>query len=219
MNLRIAFLLAGVALLPAAAQAAGIVLRGGTTGLGGDVGVELVPTLNGRIGYSAGGFNHHFDSDSVRYDGKVKLSNLSGLLDWHPLGPFRLTGGVIFNDNRVDVSGQPAGNGTYTFNGHTYQSTDATVNGTVRAGRRAAPYLGIGYGNIAGAGVNFFFDLGIMFQGSPKATLNANCSPSLSAAQCAQLQSDTSEEARRLEDKLNRYKYFPVANIGITIGF
>jgi hypothetical protein len=219
MNLPIAFFLACIALLPAAGHAAGIVVRGGTTGLGGDVGVEVVPTLNARIGYSALGFNRNFDSNNVRYDGKVKLSNLSGLLDWHPLGPFRLTGGVIFNDNRVDVNGQPASNGTYTFNGNTYQSSDASVNGTVRAGRRAAPYLGVGYGNIAGAGVNFFFDLGVMFQGSPKVALNANCSPSLSAAQCSQLQSDTAEEARRLEDKFNRYKYFPVANIGITIGF
>ena len=42
--------------------------------------------------------------------------------------PFRLTGGLIFNDNRINVNGQPASNNTYTFNGHTYQASDASVN-------------------------------------------------------------------------------------------
>jgi hypothetical protein len=130
-----------------------------------------------------------------------------------------VTGGVILNDNRYDVNGQPS-NGTFTLNGNTYQASQVgSVNGTVKSGRPVAPYLGIGYGNVAGKGVNFYFDLGVMFQGSPKATLNASCGAGLSAAQCSQLQSDTAEESRRLEDKLSRYKYFPVANIGITIGF
>lgn len=218
MNPKI-LLLAFVALLPATSHAAGIVARAGTTGLGGDVGAEIVPTLNARLGYSALNFKHDIDSGNMHYDGKVKLSNLSGLLDWSPLGPFRITAGAIYNDNKYDAQGQPS-NGTFTLNGNTYQASDVgSVNGTVKAGRRLAPYLGVGYGNIAGAGVNFFFDLGIMFQGSPKATVNASCNPSLSAALCSQLQADSAEEARRLEDKLSRYKYYPVANFGVTIGF
>jgi hypothetical protein len=206
-------------LLPALSHAAGIGVRAGTTGIGGDVGFDLAPTLSARIGYSALNFNKSVNSNDVHYDGKVKLSNLSGLLDWSPLGPFRLTGGVILNDNRYDVNGQPSG-GTFTINGNTYQASQVgSLSGTVKSGRPAAPYLGVGYGNVSGKGVNFYFDLGVMFQGSPKATLNASCGAGLSAAQCSQLQSDTAEESRRLEDKLNRYKYFPVANVGVTIGF
>ena len=208
-----------VLLLPAVSHAAGIGVRAGTTGVGGDVGWSVAPTLSARIGYSALNFNKGVDSGDVHYDGKVKLSNLSGLLDWGVLGPMRLTGGLILNDNRYDVNGQPS-NGTFTINGNTYQASQVgAVNGTVKSGRPVAPYLGIGYGNVGGAGVNFYFDLGVMFQGSPKATLNASCGAGLSAAQCSQLQNDTAEESRRLEDKLSRYKYFPVANIGVTIGF
>jgi hypothetical protein len=214
-------LLLAFLLFSTGSYAAGIAGRVGTTGVGGDIGWGLAPTLNARIGYSALNFKRDVNSGDVHYDGKVKLSNLSGLLDWSPLpGPFRLTGGVILNDNRYNVNAQPGSNATYTVNGRTYQASDVgSLSGTVKPGRQAAPYLGIGYGNIAAAGVNFFFDLGVMFQGSPKASLNASCSPSLSASQCSQLQSDTAEEARRLEDKLSRYKYYPVANIGITIGF
>lgn len=87
----------------------------------------------------------------------------------------------------------------------------------MKSGRSLAPYLGVGYGNVARAGVNFYFDLGIMFMGSPKASLSASCS--LSAAQCAQLRDDLNAEQARLESDLNRFKYYPVANVGITIGF
>jgi hypothetical protein len=67
-------------------------------------------------------------------------------------------------------------------------------------------------------GVNFYADLGVMFMGSPKATLNADCS-GLSASQCATLQSQATAEQARLEDELKRFKAYPVLNIGLTIGF
>jgi hypothetical protein len=88
----------------------------------------------------------------------------------------------------------------------------------VKPEKSAAPYLGIGYGNVSGAGVNFYADLGVMFMGSPKATLTANCG-SLNATQCAQLQNQAAAEQAQLEDKLKNAKYYPVLNIGITIGF
>ena len=66
--------------------------------------------------------------------------------------------------------------------------------------------------------MNFYFDLGIMFMGSPKASLSASCG-SLNATQCAQLRSDLEEERAKIENDLKKYRYFPVANIGITIGF
>lgn len=189
-----------------AAHAFGIGARAGTTGVGADVGWNLAPALNARLGYSALRWSHDVSTSDVRYDGKVKLSNLSGLVDFTPLGPlFRLTGGVIYNDNKYDVHGQP--------------SIGGSLDGTVKAGRRLAPYLGIGWGNVAGAGINFYADLGIMFMGSPKASLNANCGSALSASACAQLQGEAAAEQARLEDKLEKFRYYPVLNLGLTIGF
>ena len=84
------------------------------------------------------------------------------------------------------------------------------------AGRRwgfgahsVVPYLGVGYGNVWTAGVNFYFDLGVMFQGTPQVSLN--CSPG-AAALCA-------GEEERVREEVKRYKYYPVLNLGITIGF
>lgn len=186
-------------------QAAGIGVRAGTTGVGADVAWDLAPTLSARVGYSALKWNYDVDTSSgVEYDGKLKLSNLNTMIDFHPLGPvFRLTGGVIFNDNKYDVRSKQFG---------------GALSGTVEAGKSAAPYLGVGWGTVAGAGVNFYFDLGIMFMGTPKATLAASCG-SLSPAQCAAVQSQVAAEQARLQDELDNAKYYPVVNFGLTIGF
>lgn len=220
-HLNPARLLLGACLLVAgqSIQAAGVGVRAGTTGVGGDIGIEIMPTLSARVGYSWLSFNTSVDSDDVEYDAKPRLSNGNLFLDWSPLGPFRITGGIVFNDNKIDVTGVPTG-GTFTLNGVVYPaSAIGSLTGTVKSGQSAAPYLGIGYGNVAGAGVNFYFDLGVMFQGSPKASLTATCGASLTAGQCAQLQANAAAEAIDLQNSINNFKYYPVANIGVTIGF
>jgi hypothetical protein len=202
------------------ASAAGVGVRAGTTGVGADVAWGLVPTLSARVGYSYLTFNTSVDSTDTQYDAKPKLSNGNLFLDWNPLGPFfRITGGVILNSNKVDVTAQANG-ATYTIGGTTYPaSAIGSLNGTVKSGNAAAPYLGIGYGSVAGAGVNFYFDLGVMFQGSPKASLTATCSAATPAALCSQIQASTVIEANDLQDSIKNFKYFPVASIGVTIGF
>jgi hypothetical protein len=189
------------------AQAAGLGIRAGTTGVGADVAWGVLPTLSARVGYSGLTWSHKVDTSNATYDGDAKLSNLNALLDFHPLGPvFRLTGGVIFNDNKYTATGRPANGAPGSFT--------AKVEGQ----HRAAPYLGVGWGNVAGAGINLYADLGVMFMGTPKATLNADCT-GLSGSQCSSLQNQVTAEQAALEDKLNRFKAYPVLNIGITIGF
>ena len=207
-------------LVAGSATAAGVGIRAGTTGIGGDVAFDLVPTLSARFGYSWLNFNTTVESSDVNYDGTLKLSNGNLFLDWAPLGPFfRFTGGLILNANKVDVTAQPTA-GTYTLGGITYPAAAVgSLTGTVKSGNSAAPYLGIGYGRVAGAGVNFYADLGVMFQGTPKATLTATCGPATPAALCNQIQASTALEAIDLQDSIKNFKYYPVASIGVTIGF
>jgi hypothetical protein len=67
--------------------------------------------------------------------------------------------------------------------------------------------------------VNFYADLGVMFQGTPKATLTSTCGPATPAALCSQIQASTALEAIDLQDSIKNFKYYPVASIGVTIGF
>lgn len=202
----------GLALIAAAAsaQAAGIGVRAGTTGLGADFGWGIIPTLGGRLGVSAMKFDLDFDTSQVNYDAEAKIANLNAFLDWSPLGPFRITAGLVGNNNKVDIAGQPRG-GSFP--------AGTSLTGTVKPEDRLTPYLGIGYGNVWTTGVNFYFDLGIMFQGSPKVDLAVNCGPSVSAGDCATARTQVEAERRRVQDELDKYKYYPVLNFGITVGF
>jgi len=189
-------------------QAAGVGVRAGTTGLGADFGWDMAPTLGGRIGLSGMNFNTDVDTSDVRYDAKVKLANLNLFLDWSPLGPFRITAGFIANNNKVDLTGQPSSGGSFP--------AGSSLTGTVKPDKDFAPYLGVGYGNVWTKGVNFYFDLGIMFQGSPQVSLS--CQPS-GSAQCVAAQSQIAAEQQRVQNELDKFKYYPVLNLGITIGF
>ena len=201
------YALLGFALVAAgSAQAAGIGVRVGTTGLGADVAWDVAPTLSARLGYSGGSVDYDTSTSAVSYDGKVKFSSINTFLDFAPLGPlFRLTGGFVFSDSKYDVVGN-AGSGI-------------TVSGTVEPGKSAAPYLGIGYGRVSGAGVNFYADLGVIFQGSPTSSLTANCGAQAGTPACTSAQSQIAAEQARLEDKLKNFKYYPVLNVGLTVGF
>jgi hypothetical protein len=206
MNYGRSILVAVLAAAAGAAQAGGVGIRAGTTGVGADLGWDIAPTLGGRVGISAMNVNTDFDTSSANYDAKVKLANLNLFLDWSPLGPFRITGGFIANDNKIDLTGRPTSG----------VAAGTTLTGQVTPERSFAPYLGVGYGNVWTKGINFYFDLGVMFQGSPQVS-SLTCQGN--AAQCAAAQPQIEAERQRVQDELNRFKYYPVANIGLTIGW
>ena len=200
--------LAALAAMAGAAQAGGVGVRIGTTGVGVDLGGDVAPTLGWRLGLSGMNVNTSIDTSEVRYDAKVKVLTGSLLLDWSPIGPFRISGGFMPNNNKIDLNGQPSSGLSFP--------PGSSLTGTVKPEYSFAPYLGIGYGNVWTKGVNFYVDLGVMFQGTPEVSLSANCAPS---AACTAAQARVEEERQRVQDKVDKYKYYPVANIGLTIGW
>ena len=146
-------------------------MRAGTTGVGVDLGGDVLPTLGWRLGLSGMNVNTDVETSQVAYDAKVKVLTGSLLLDWSPLGPFRISAGFMPNNNKIDLTGRPSG-GSFP--------PGSTLTGEVKPERSFAPYLGVGYGNVWTKGVNFYFDLGVMFQGTPEVSLTLNCAPSAS---------------------------------------
>src|SRR5688500_17685119 len=119
-----------------ALHAAGLGLRLGSTGVGGDIGFTLTHSLTARVGYAGYRTDVELDEQDVRYEGKLKWSNASGVLDWYFLGKLRLTAGIYSANNKVDVTGTPSG-GTYTINGQVYNASDVgTLKGSTRLGDR-----------------------------------------------------------------------------------
>lgn len=199
----------------------GIYAKGGTMGLGGGIGYGITETISGRLGYTTYDYDLDIETDDVDYDATIKLGGGEAMLDWHPFsGSFRLTGGVIFSRNKVDVDAKA--NKPVRINGVTYQASQlGSLTGEAEF-KSTVPYLGIGWGNVAGKNGNFHFvaDIGVLFQGEPDVTLHGSCTPAFqSNPNCQVLLNNVAQEEKELEDEVSDYKVWPVLNIGVAYRF
>ena len=196
-------------------------IRGGT--LGG--GVELSYALSQRaaVRLNSDGYNRKQTSthDNIDYDMKLKLKTASLLGDWFPFANnFRISLGAMFNGNKFTLKGQPT-NGTFTINGVTYQAQDVgSFDAQVDFKKKAAPYVGIGYGRPINSGLSLIFDLGVMFQGGPRSKIDATCGSSIQGSiQCNNLQRDAAAEQSQLDESLHNFKYYPLVLLGLAYTF
>lgn len=207
-------------ILPIQAQAVvgiGVTAKAGTTGLGGDVTVPLISNwLNLRGGYNIGSLRPSITEAGIKYKADLSFESVPILLDLHPFhGNFRVTGGVFYNKNDMDLSaflgaGQELGGGVSPVN--------TTLNANVTWSNEFAPYLGIGWGNAADdntldlpIAIGFSLDIGAFYQGSPDVLLTES-SGLVPPAQIA-------AEQAQLEDDLSGFKFYPVLTLGIHIRF
>lgn len=194
----------------------------GTTGAGVHLVVPMESNLNGRFG--ANYFKHDFEKRSglVNYKLDGKLATFDVLFDWYvvPNSSFRLTGGVLYNGTRFKALGTPSASGSFSFNGTTYSTTDlGALKGEVNF-RRAAPYIGIGWGNALTPNKrwNFNADIGAFHQGKGRANLIAyGCTTSV--AFCSKMASDVNVEELRLQEEVSDYQIYPVLRAGISYSF
>jgi hypothetical protein len=174
-----------------------------TLGLGLGLGFQATDSVVARVGFNQFNKTYSTTSGSVNYNGNVKLSSADLLADWHLFGGVtHLTAGLVYNNNKVDLTSA----GSYTINGTTY---NGTMNSTVSF-RKASPYLGFGWsGQAKNKGLFFNSDIGILFQGKPQSTVAAT---GVSAADLATAQSD-------LDNSLKNFRYYPVVSLGIGYAF
>jgi hypothetical protein len=216
---------AAALLLASAAQAQVAVTADlGTTGAGFHVVVPMESNLNGRFG--ANMLNHNFNrtSNGVDYAIKGKLQTFDLLFDWYLRegSSFHLTGGLVYNGNRFDATAEANQLGKLTLNGHTYTATDVgLVKGHIDY-RKAAPYLGIGWGNALAASTkgqwSFSGDLGAFFQGKPNVKLGSyGCT--VSKMVCDALIKDVAAEQLRLADDVDSLKLYPVLRASLNYRF
>lgn len=132
----------------------------------------------------------------------INWNSVQLLGDWYPgEGGFRVSGGVVFNNNKITISG--TGN---------VNNKPATVNAEVKMSDGVAPYLGIGYSvrPKAAKGFGFNYDLGLMFQ-NPKSTLTATGG--------GVTQADIDAQNAKVQDAINKLKVMPVLAIGVSYSF
>lgn len=188
-----------------------------TLGLGMEVAFPMAQSIDGRIGLNSFKYNLNKTSTSngltTDYNGDLNLSSLEALADWHPFtGSFRMSGGLIYNNNNLNMTARPA-NGSVNIGGHTYTgiTSGQYVNAAIEF-KKVAPYLGIGWGRTPkNTGLSFTSDIGIMYQGSPKSSVTTNI-PNATSADISQASSD-------LNSSLSSYRFYPVISIGVGYTF
>jgi len=194
----------------------------GSTGAGVHLVVPMESTLNGRFGVN--GFKHDFSKTSggVDYDIKGSLRTVDVLFDWYlaGAGSFHLTGGLVYNGNKFDARANPSGLGKFTLNGHTYTAADVGILSGRVSYRRAAPYLGIGWGNALDASrrLNFNADLGAFYQGHPTVQL-ASIGCVTSNDVCGAIVKDVAAERLQLSNDLDKLKFYPVLRASVSYRF
>ncbi len=207
--------LATSALVPAWAGIA-LSASGGTLGLGLALSIPVIPrTFYVRLLGNGGHLTRHMTTDGLNYRARAHFRNAALLGDYYPFGGvFHVSGGVYYDDNRVDLAATSV-NGTYTINGMTVPaSAVGPVTGTVTYAR-FAPYLGLGFTNDAqpGPGVAVGLDLGVMWD-RPTTTLYAP-----GAAGNPTLSADLAATRAQIEHQANRLKAYPVASLSLGYRF
>jgi hypothetical protein len=151
MSLQSHALVLAAGLLCAAAAQAGVAVTAdlGSTGVGAHLVVPMETYLNGRFGINY--LKHDFDktSGAIRYDIKGKVQTVDALFDFYPRAgsTFRLTGGLVYNGSKFDARANPDALGKFLINGVEYGAADVgLLHGRIDF-RKAAPYLGLGWGN------------------------------------------------------------------------
>jgi len=219
--------LLGAGLLLGAVQAEGRdysgALKVSTLGLGVEVATEVCSKTNFRLGFNNYSKDETTTESGVNYNADLTLMTFSGLFDYHPWdGIFRVSGGLMYNGNEIDLKGNLAGVGTTAveIGGTTYNFTAAdSINASLDF-RKVAPYVGIGWGNSLAENKKwgFLFDIGAVFQGDPDVDYNVNVNtPGISTATLA---ADIAAEKKQLEDDISGVPaVYPLVSLGVSYKF
>ena len=220
-NLRKLCLLAIISALmlccsPSFAEGTAITGKIGTLGLGVDLTAYLSESFNARLGVNYLDFDYERTESDIDYDLNLDFTSASALLDWFPFkGEFRISGGLFYNDNSINADAEPTD--SLSIGSTDYSPAQVgTLSGTVDFDE-FVPYVGIGWGNavIGDKKVKFSFDLGIVFQGTPKVNLTADGPISSNAA----FQADLAQEEADFQDDADDFEYYPVIAFGLSFIF
>lgn len=210
-----------VALIPCIAIAEGnVALTGkvGTLGMGAELTTRLTDTTQLRFGINGYNVDSSTTEDGVDYDSTFRLRSAGLIGDMFPIqdSVFRISLGLYYNDNRLEMTAKPNSTGSYDLGNGTYPAaTIGTLTGRLTF-NKTSPYIGVGWGAPFAKPGNWSFslDVGALYQGSPKLKLeSAACSAN---AACA---ADMAREQEDAESDMRSYRWYPVVSAGAIYRF
>jgi hypothetical protein len=211
-----AALVAAIAMLAAsAAHSQEVYVQGGSLGAGAGVAMPITSWAGVHAELEGFGFSHSLNVDGNQYDGHLTLLQGGLYLDLFPFSSsgFRVTAGALINDDQLQAHAVPNADGNYKI-GNDYVPAVGSAPSATATLPRVMPYLGIGYGHKpVTKGFGLTFDLGVAY-GRPRVSYSV---PQIYTLFTTQANID--QEEQNLDNKVDRYKLYPVAQIGLTYRF
>jgi hypothetical protein len=203
-------------------------IKASSLGIGGEFGVSMTRLLDFRAGFNAFNFSHTFKNNGIDYNGTLQLRSVDALLDIKPLGDwFHISPGVLlYNGNQITARtsvppGQVFDLGNASFKSSLTNPIGGTGKMTVP---KAAPVVLFGFGTLVPHNHHFTFynDFGVVFQGSPKTTLNLTGSAcdAVTGLACVNAATDPTVQAQvqAEQTKINKdttiARFYPVFALG-----
>ncbi len=180
----------------------------GTLGLSGEVGYRM-QEVGVRAGFNTFTYSRFETRNTINFDQSVKLLSYDVLADWYPMGNgFRVTGGALINRNTIEMKGTTS---SATIGSTSYSAADvASLRGEI-TNNLINPYLGVGYVQSLGGGLELSLDLGAAYQGSSKVTLSSTTN--------AISQSDLDAQAAKIKSSSDSMPVYPVLNLKVNYRF
>ena len=207
--------LALVAYGPASADF-GIGLKAGTLGLGVEGRWSPLPWLDVRVGANSYEYDDDGSQAGINYDATFELDTYYATGNFRfPLSPFRITAGAFSNSNEFGMISQDTGGADFEIGGNTFSAADVGSVQSVTSFDSTAPYLGVGYDFEILGKVGLNFDFGVLWQGEPSVSMQAD-----GLASGVQLFHDALEAERlELEDEMSDFKAWPVVSVAFIYNF
>ena len=194
-------------------------VKGGTVGLGPEVTFGISKYLNLRGGYNWANFTSKGKIEKVKYDLDFDMDNIPVMLDWHPFaGMFRISAGAYFqSDSYVKLDAQP--HKSSKIGNHHYPAVVVgTLKGRIDVEDDVAPYVGIGIGNavMKDVALSLSLDIGLLFQSYDVQLTSSG--PGMNALYPF-FRDDLERERKRVQDKADDWKIYPVVALSLAYHF
>jgi hypothetical protein len=189
-------------------------VKAGTLGLGIEATWRPSRYLDFRVGANKFSYDDNGSEAGIDYDTELALQSLYATANLRPpLSPFRFTAGVVSNGNEVNLVSQSSS--TFLIGGTTFTSAQVGELQGAADFDSVAPYAGIGFDFRLFDTVGLNFDLGVLWQGTPRVGLVAT-GP---IASDPVFQSELAIEQAELQDAVNDYDLYPVVSLGFSFNF
>jgi hypothetical protein len=213
----------------------GIGVKVSLLGGGVEAAARVTNRTNVRAGFNMFSYSRGFNKDGIAYDGQIGFKTIEAHYDIFPFtGGFHVSPGVlVYAGTPISATASvPAGQSfslgdvQYTSGNSTGQAA-ITGNGTIKF-NRAAPMFTVGWGNLVSRKETKHFsipvELGVAFQGSPKAALalagtacdSAGC---YDAATDPTFQSNVQSEQAKINNSMSFFKVYPIISVGFGYKF